>query len=147
MEKTNVNVQAELREQIKKLIANNVISAYKFSKLSAVSIQTVKNFIEGKTVVEETLVKMVNAYNKLIQDNSKAKNENNKKEVKDVYVEVINAIVNSPVFADAIKTLIETRVILSTKDLSQNAASACSSIVNRSLNQVSKTVSSVILGV
>ena len=147
MEKTNVNVQAELREQLKKLIANNVISAYKFSKLSAVSIGTVKNFIEGKTVVEETLVKMVNAYNKLIQDNSKAKNENNKKEVKDVYVEVINAIVNSPVFADAIKTLIETRVILSTKDLSQNAASACSSIVNRSLNQVSKTVSSVILGV
>lgn len=147
MEKTNVNVQAELREQLKKLIANNVISAYKFSKLSTVSIQTVKNFIEGKTVVDETLVKMVNAYNKLIQDNSKAKNENNKKEVKDVYVEVINAIVNSPVFADAIKTLIETRVILSTKDLSQNAASACSSIVNRSLNQVSKTVSSVILGV
>lgn len=147
MEKTNVNVQAELREQLKKLIADNVISAYKFSKLSTVSIQTVKNFIEGKTVVDETLVKMVNAYNKLIQDNSKAKNENNKKEVKDVYVEVINAIVNSPVFADAIKTLIETRVILSTKDLSQNAASACSSIVNRSLNQVSKTVSSVILGV
>ena len=147
MEKTNVNVQAELREQLKKLIANNVISAYKFSKLSTVSIGTVKNFIEGKTVVDETLVKMVNAYNKLIQDNSKAKNENNKKEVKDVYVEVINAIVNSPVFADAIKTLIETRVILSTKDLSQNAASACSSIVNRSLNQVSKTVSSVILGV
>ena len=147
MEKTNVNVQAELREQLKKLIANNVISAYKFSKLSTVSIQTVKNFIEGKTVVDETLVKMVNAYNKLIQDNSKAKNENNKKEVKDVYVEVINAIVNSPVFADAIKTLIEARVILSTKDLSQNAASACSSIVNRSLNQVSKTVSSVILGV
>ena len=147
MEKTNVNVQAELREQLKKLIANNVISAYKFSKLSTVSIQTVKNFIEGKTVVDETLVKMVNAYNKLIQDNSKAKNENNKKEVKDVYVEVINAIVNSPVFADAIKTLIETRVILSTKNLSKNAASACSSIVNRSLNQVSKTVSSVILGV
>lgn len=147
MEKTNVDVQAELREQLKKLIANNVISAYKFSKLSTVSIGTVKNFIEGKTVVDETLVKMVNAYNKLIQDNSKAKNENNKKEVKDVYVEVINAIVNSPVFADAIKTLIETRVILSTKDLSQNAASACSSIVNRSLNQVSKTVSSVILGV
>ena len=147
MEKTNVNVQAELREQLKKLIANNVISAYKFSKLSTVSIKTVKDFIEGKTVVDETLVKMVNAYNKLIQDNSKAKNENNKKEVKDVYVEVINAIVNSPVFADAIKTLIETRVILSTKDLSQNAASACSSIVNRSLNQVSKTVSSVILGV
>lgn len=147
MEKTNVNVQAELREQLKKLIANNVISAYKFSKLSTVSIQTVKNFIEGKTVVDETLVKMVNAYNKLIQDNNQAKNENNKKEVKDVYVEVINAIVNSPVFTDAIKTLIETRVILSTKDLSQNAASACSSIVNRSLNQVSKTVSSVILGV
>lgn len=147
MEKTNVNVQAELREQLKKLIANNVISAYKFSKLSTVSIKTVKNFIEGKTVVDETLVKMVNAYNKLIQDNSKAKNENNKKEVKDVYVEVINAIVNSPVFADAIKTLIETRVILSTKNLSKNAASACSSIVNRSLNQVSKTVSSVILGV
>lgn len=147
MDKTNVNVQAELREQLKKLIANNVISAYKFSKLSTVSLKTVKNFIEGKTVAGDTLVKMVNAYNKLVQDKSEAKNKNNKKEVKDVYVEVINAIVNSPVFADAIKTLIETRVILSTKDLSQNAASACSSIVNRSLNQVSKTVSSVILGV
>lgn len=147
MDKPNVNVQQELREQLKKLIANNVISAYKFSKLSTVSLKTVKNFFEGKVVTNETLVRMVNAYNKLIQDNSQPKNENNKKEVKDVYVEAINAIVNSPVFADAIKTLIETRVILSTKDLSQNAAAACSSIVNRSLNQVSKTVSSVILGV
>lgn len=147
MNKQNVNVQTELREQLKKLTENNVISAYKFSKLSKVSVTTVKNFIEGKTVSGDTLVKMVNTYNKLIQDNSEAKNENNKKEVKDVYVEVINAIVNSPVFTDAIKTLLETRVILSTKDLSQNAAAACSSIVNRSLNQVSKTVSSVILGV
>lgn len=136
----------QLFEALTKLFETKEVSMYRMSKLSGVSSSTIKKYLTKGTASDESITKLVDAYNNLVAAKSEEPATKEEAVVTDPYIEAINKLANNAEFSNALKTIIDAKAILQ-GEISREAAFACTNIVNRALGEISKSVSKEVLGI